>query len=50
MTLKFAIVGCGRISSKHIEGLKLVDNLSLVCVADINPERAEKTGKAAGFP
>lgn len=50
MTLKFAIVGCGRISSKHIEGLKLVDNLSLVCVADINPERAKKTGESAGVP
>ncbi|MCK5808906.1 Gfo/Idh/MocA family oxidoreductase [bacterium] len=50
MTLKFAIVGCGRISSKHIEGLKLVDNLSLECVADINPERAEETGKKAGVP
>jgi Predicted dehydrogenases and related proteins len=40
--LKFAMIGCGRISHKHVEAL--VNNLdiaNLVAVCDIIPDKAE---------
>lgn len=41
--LKFAIIGCGRISYKHIEGLaKNFEEAELVAVCDIVIERANK--------
>jgi UDP-N-acetyl-2-amino-2-deoxyglucuronate dehydrogenase len=44
MTTGFALVGCGRISRKHCEGLKEVEGAKLVAVCDLIPERAESTG------
>ncbi len=53
--LKFAIIGCGRISYKHVEALtKNIENAELVATCDIDLERAkakkseyiEKTGAA----
>ncbi|GAB6045535.1 Gfo/Idh/MocA family oxidoreductase [Caminibacter profundus] len=41
--LKIAIIGCGRISKKHLEAIKEND-LELVAVCDINLERAKKIG------
>lgn len=41
--LKFAIIGCGRISYKHIEALvRNREDACLVSVCDIVPDRAEK--------
>lgn len=41
--LKFAIIGCGRISYKHIEALvNNKDQAELVAVCDIIKENAEK--------
>ena len=50
MTLKFALVGCGRIVKKHIEALRDIPKAELVAVCDIVPEKAEKAGKTAGVP
>ena len=37
-TLRFAIVGCGRIGERHAKllGSSLINNASLVAVCDIN--------------
>jgi UDP-N-acetyl-2-amino-2-deoxyglucuronate dehydrogenase len=47
--IKIALVGCGRISAKHLDAIeKHQDRLELVGVCDINPERlaaaTERTG------
>ena len=50
--IKFALVGCGRISKKHAETLtkNLNDKAELVAVADPQGDRAEITGKKYGVP
>ena len=50
--LKFALIGCGRISKKHIEVLTkhLTDKAELVAVSDPQGNRAEKVGKKIGIP
>ncbi len=50
--LKFALIGCGRISKKHIEVLTkhLTDKTELVAVSDPQGNRAEKVGKKIGIP
>jgi UDP-N-acetyl-2-amino-2-deoxyglucuronate dehydrogenase len=50
MTIKFAIVGCGRILKKHVEALKEIDKAELVAVCDVVPQKAEKGGHDAGVP
>lgn len=50
MSTGFALVGCGRISRKHCEGLKEVEGAKLVAVCDLIPERAESTGTQWGVP
>lgn len=48
--LRFGIIGCGRISSKHIRALRDLSELAeLVAVCDINPERVDRTAKANGI-
>ncbi len=42
---KFALVGCGRISKKHIDALKEIENAELVAVCDIKLEKAKRTGE-----
>lgn len=45
--LKVAVVGCGRISNKHIELLtnNSISNITLVCVCDIDINKARKIGE-----
>jgi UDP-N-acetyl-2-amino-2-deoxyglucuronate dehydrogenase len=38
--LKFTLVGCGRISSKHFESIQQIDNVEIVACCDIIEERA----------
>ena len=40
-TLNFAILGCGKIGTKHAEKMRGVDYVKLVAVCDIIPERAK---------
>lgn len=47
--IRFAIVGCGRISRNHIESLKKhADNAELVAVCDSDPRALEVTKAATG--
>jgi len=50
--INFGLVGCGRISSKHISVLKNHINKSaeLIAVCDINKARAQNVGKEHGIP
>lgn len=49
--LKFALVGCGRISKKHIDVLQnhIQDQAELVAVCDHNKSRAKEAGKRTGI-
>jgi len=50
-SLKFALVGCGRISEKHCEALtNHVENAELVAVCDIVEDRAQKVGAEWNVP
>jgi UDP-N-acetyl-2-amino-2-deoxyglucuronate dehydrogenase len=51
-TLNFALVGCGRISRRHLEllGHGTVSNSRLAAVCDIVPERATAAGRAHSVP
>ena len=46
--IKFALVGCGRISGKHIEAISEIENASLVAVCDIDIQKAKKAAEKAG--
>lgn len=47
--IRFALVGCGRISAKHIEALqKHAGRAELVAVCDTHPERLAKAGSLSG--
>jgi UDP-N-acetyl-2-amino-2-deoxyglucuronate dehydrogenase len=48
--VRFAIVGCGRVSSKHVEAISSTAGARLVAVCDIEVERARETGKRADVP
>ena len=50
--IKFALVGCGRISKKHAETITkhLSEKADLIAVADPQGDRAEKIGKEYGVP
>jgi len=47
---KFGIIGCGRISYKHVESLKHIDNAEIAAVCDIKPNRAIKYAKELDIP
>lgn len=46
----FGLIGCGRISIRHLEALSGLPNAHLAGVCDIVPEKAEKTGAAWRVP
>lgn len=50
--LRFALVGCGRISKRHSEllGLGHIKNAELAAVCDVKAERAEATGTTMNVP
>lgn len=48
--IRFALVGCGRIAAKHIEALTSLPEAKVVCVCDIQEERAAFYGKKLGVP
>ena len=47
---RFALVGCGRISKKHLEAIEASENAELAAVCDIDPKRAESVGMKYGVP
>lgn len=44
MVLKYALIGCGRISPNHIEAAKN-NNLEIVAICDLNPEAMDEKAK-----
>ncbi len=48
--MKFAIVGCGAISKKHVESLKRIMEAEIVAACDINEESARNLAEAVNIP
>jgi UDP-N-acetyl-2-amino-2-deoxyglucuronate dehydrogenase len=48
--MKFALIGCGRISGKHIDAIRQIEGCQLVAVCDKLEERARSVGTKAGVP
>jgi UDP-N-acetyl-2-amino-2-deoxyglucuronate dehydrogenase len=48
--IRFALVGCGRISRNHVDAIARLDGAELTAVCDVIAERAQATGEAAGVP
>ena len=48
--LRFALVGCGRIATRHAEllGRKAINGAELVAVCDVDPAKAKKFGQEYG--
>jgi UDP-N-acetyl-2-amino-2-deoxyglucuronate dehydrogenase len=46
----FALVGCGRISGKHLDAIQHIKGAELAAVCDIQVERARNTGEKYGVP
>ncbi len=49
MNIKFAIIGCGRISPNHLDAIKNAPHAELVAVCDIIEEKAKKTAVENGL-
>lgn len=48
--IKFAIIGCGRISYRHIEAIQANPQAELVALCDLNIIRAKERNEKAGVP
>jgi len=48
--IRFGLIGCGRISKKHVDVLTELQDTNLVSVCDTKIERAEAVGKALNIP
>ena len=46
---KIGLVGCGRISAKHIEAVKNIEKAELAAVCDIDEERASSAAERSGL-
>ena len=46
--LKLGLVGCGRMMSSHVKGVKCVENVEIVAVCDIIAQNAEDVREALG--
>ena len=45
MSVKFGLIGCGKVSQRHINVINALENAQLVAVADINMKLAEQVAK-----
>jgi UDP-N-acetyl-2-amino-2-deoxyglucuronate dehydrogenase len=50
VTKKIALIGCGRISKRHIEAIDAADNVEIALVCDTDQQRAKQAGEALGVP
>jgi UDP-N-acetyl-2-amino-2-deoxyglucuronate dehydrogenase len=48
--LKFALLGCGRISRKHVDAIQKADGASLIAVCDIDSKRASDLASKLKVP
>ena len=46
--MNFALIGCGRISKKHIDAVNAIDGANLVAVCDLDIDKAKKQAEYAG--
>ena len=46
--LNFALIGCGRISKKHIEAIQNIENAEIIAVCDIVEDRAKAVADSLG--
>jgi len=47
---KIALVGCGRISKRHVEAIAATEGVEITLVCDIIEARAKETGETLGVP
>ena len=47
--VRFALIGCGRISTNHIDALKKAPHTCIVAVCDVNEEKAKAAALSAGL-
>ena len=47
---RFSLIGCGRISYKHINAINTIENAKLVAVCDTKKERAKAKGEENNVP
>ena len=47
---KIALVGCGRLSKRHIDAIQNTDGVEIALVCDINEQRAKETGELLSVP
>ncbi len=50
MTLKIAIVGCGKIADAHVEEIRRIPSAQLAAVCDLDPIMAEQLASRFGIP
>jgi predicted dehydrogenase len=48
--LRIALVGCGRISKRHLDVISAIPELELVGVCDLKKDRADRVSAATGVP
>ena len=49
-TIKLALVGCGRVSKRHIEAVQAVDGIDIAVVCDIDDTKARATAGQLSVP
>lgn len=49
-TLRFAMIGCGRVAGNHLNALQELPGAKIAAVCDIVPERARQYGEQFGVP
>lgn len=48
MTIRFGLIGCGRVAPRHAQSLQQLDETELVAVADVKPNRADNFAQKYG--
>lgn len=48
-TIRFALVGCGAITAKHIAALRLIESAEIAAVCDVDAKAAERIGRKHGL-
>ncbi len=50
LPIRFAIVGCGAVSKKHVTALKSLSGVEITSVCDVNPSAAQHAAEELGVP
>ncbi len=48
--IRFALIGCGKISARHVEALSQLEGAGIAAVSDTSEERARELGARIGVP